>query len=132
MGVAVELGDEARADAHLALERARVVVRRLPDGRVHDEDDIVGLGELRDLDFDGLECDENDDDDDDVVIGDPAELAGGINVAKTATSSLAFEHARTLHRLGAAARLLARVAALRTGTPQWLKPEPIVRALIRI
>ena len=50
-------------------------------GQYH-EDDEAELGELHNLDFDGLEYDETDDDDDGVVIGDPAELAGGINVAK--------------------------------------------------
>tara|TARA_B110001452_G_scaffold34778_1_gene26817 strand:+ start:1203 stop:1685 length:483 start_codon:yes stop_codon:yes gene_type:complete len=49
LGVAVELGDDARADGDLRLEGGRLLVRRLPDRRVHDEDDVVRLHRQRDL-----------------------------------------------------------------------------------
>ena len=49
MRPAVQLGDDDGADVHGGLERPRLILRRLPDARVHDEDGHVWLHRLRHL-----------------------------------------------------------------------------------
>lgn len=49
LGVTVEFGDDDGADGHRGLECLRLIARRLSDGRVHGEDDVVGRHHARHL-----------------------------------------------------------------------------------
>jgi len=47
--MSVELGDDDTSDCDCALERLRLVARRLTDRRVHGEHDIIGLNHASNL-----------------------------------------------------------------------------------
>ena len=48
-GMSIQLGDDDRAHWHAILERLGLVLGRLADGGVHDEDVLVGAHRLADL-----------------------------------------------------------------------------------